>query len=284
MMINSAGNPEYLIIGHVTRDLVEGGSTLGGTATYAALTAESLGKKVAILTACSDDLDLQQIEKFPIYKKPSEFTTTFENMETVGGRKQVLHHIASRIGAEDIAEKLQQPEIVHIGPVADEIDENIIVAFPDSFIGLTPQGWMRTRLDDGIVKYKHWKPAASLLKRVNAIVMSVEDVRGDEKIIEHLAARTGILAVTEGYSGARVYWHGDVRHFSAPRVSVADATGAGDIFSAAFFCLLSFSKDPWESARQSVQIASASVSKVGIKGVPTPAEMRSFQMEIVRGK
>ena len=34
---------DYLIIGHLTRDLLPNGTRLGGTAAYAALTARALG-------------------------------------------------------------------------------------------------------------------------------------------------------------------------------------------------------------------------------------------------
>ena len=41
----------YLVVGHVTQDLVDGQLVLGGTATYSAVTAARLGLKVRVLTA-----------------------------------------------------------------------------------------------------------------------------------------------------------------------------------------------------------------------------------------
>ena len=49
--------------------------------------------------------------------------------------------------------------------------------------------------------------------------------------------------------GARLYWNGDVRRFRPPSVKEVDATGAGDIFAAAFFTRLYITRDPWEAAR-----------------------------------
>jgi len=44
--------PDYVVVGHVTRDLdAQGGWRAGGTATYAALTAARLGVRVGVLTA-----------------------------------------------------------------------------------------------------------------------------------------------------------------------------------------------------------------------------------------
>ncbi len=44
-MLNQPGEtpPDYLIMGHITRDLLEDGSRLGGTAVYSSLLAQRLG-------------------------------------------------------------------------------------------------------------------------------------------------------------------------------------------------------------------------------------------------
>ena len=49
---------DYLIIGHVTQDLTPNGPTLGGTASYSALTAKALGLRVGIVTAFAEGLQL----------------------------------------------------------------------------------------------------------------------------------------------------------------------------------------------------------------------------------
>ncbi len=50
---------DYLIIGHITQDITPNGLVLGGTASYAGLTARSFGIRVGIVTSCRLDLDLQ---------------------------------------------------------------------------------------------------------------------------------------------------------------------------------------------------------------------------------
>ena len=42
---------DYLIIGHITRDLTPDGPHLGGTVTYSALMAQALGLRVGIVTS-----------------------------------------------------------------------------------------------------------------------------------------------------------------------------------------------------------------------------------------
>ena len=44
--------PDYLLIGHMTRDLLpDGGCAPGGTALYAALTAHRVGRRVGVVSA-----------------------------------------------------------------------------------------------------------------------------------------------------------------------------------------------------------------------------------------
>ena len=111
--------------------------------------------------------------------------------------------------------------------------------------------------------------------------MSREDVDGDDELIEHMAHQTRILAVTEDSAGWVLYWNGDRRRFRAPEVREVDATGAGDVFAAAFFIRLFKTRDPWESARFATLIASHSVTRVGLAGIPTPQEIEESLMEVL---
>ena len=281
---NTVAHLNYLVIGHVTRDIHESGNTLGGTAAYAAVCARALGRTPAILTAIKKGHSLQELDGILIKWEDSPHSTTFENRETDHGRKQILHTIAEQLLPENVPPDWRNPSIVHLGPVADEVNPKTIDVFPDSFIGLTPQGWMRTRDKDNVVHFQPWTHSDRLLQRADAVVLSIEDVMGNEDLIQSYIDRTNILVVTEGHKGARVYWKGDVRHFSAPDVPVVDPTGAGDIFAAAFFDRLETTRSPWESAKRAVQIASRSVTRVGLAGVPTTNEIRSFQIEVIEGK
>ena len=276
--------PDYLIVGHVTHDIHGSSITLGGTAAYAAVCARALGRTPAIVTAGANDHPIQSLDGIDIEWVNSKESTTFENKETDQGRIQFLHSIARQLRPKDIPDKWKMIKIVHLGPVANEVDQKIANLFPNSFIGITPQGWMRMRDNKNMVHFKQWENAENLLQRANAVVISIEDVRGNEEIILTFAEKTEVLVVTEGFNGARIYWNGDVRHFSAPKVNVVDPTGAGDIFAAAFFDRLEKTHNPWESGIRAVQIASQSVTRKGLAGVPTKQEIRSFQIEVIEGK
>jgi sugar/nucleoside kinase (ribokinase family) len=114
------------------------------------------------------------------------------------------------------------------------------------------------------------------------VVLGADDVGGDEDQIEWMAQRTPLLVVTEGAAGARLYWRGDVRRFRPPQVTEVDATGAGDIFAAAFFIRLFQTRDPWEAARFATRMGAISVTRPGLQGVPTENEVGDCLMEVVK--
>jgi hypothetical protein len=274
----------YLTIGPLTKDLAGKVYTLGGTVAYASKTVLSFGLQPALVTSHSPKMNLDTLKGIEIINKPSANDTTFENIETPEGRVQILHETAERITREDIPDDYGQTPIIHIGPLANEVDEDVISVFSDDcLLGITPQGWLRGRSENGRVIYQPWLPGDELCQRANAVVISDEDVQKDESVIQNYAQLFKLLVVTEGFNGARVYWHGDVRHFSAPKMAVVDATGAGDIFAASFFIRLKATSDPWKAAETAVRLASLSVSRQGLNGVPTPEEVKSSLMEIIKG-
>lgn len=274
---------DYLVIGHLTKDLTPAGPRLGGTASYSALTARALGLRVGILTACEECLSAPELEQAGIHvvgMRAGE-TTTFENIPTENGRVQIIHNIAPSIDLSMVPEPWRSTPIVHLGPVAREVDPMLVRAFPSSFIGLTPQGWMRDWDARGQVRFTEWPEASFVLHYANAAVMSIEDVRGDERIVDDMASAARVLAVTEGANGARLFWNGDLRRFRPPVINEVDAVGAGDIFAAAFFYRLSTTRDPWEAARFATQLAAFSVLRPGLQGIPTPEEVQACMTEII---
>lgn len=283
-MQTSNTNPiNYLVIGHITQDLVEGGVLLGGTASYATLTANALNQRTALITSCPKWLALPELNQIRIFRKYSQYATTFENIEKEGKRQQHVHQTAAMIGNDDIPEEYLNAKIVHLGPIAGEIYPTIIDLFPNAFIGITPQGWMREWKADGQVHYRHWSNPDALLKRADAVVLSIEDLQGNENLINEYAHSTRVLAVTEGKDGARIYWNSDVHHITAPKVDLCDPTGAGDVFAAVFFTRLFATRNPWEAGEQAVQLASQSVARVGLSGIPTKKEVQNSSVEVIKG-
>jgi len=272
---------DYLVIGHLTRDLTPQGPRLGGTAAYSSLTARALGLRVGIVTAWGSELPLGSLSDIPIVSFPAEASTTFENIYTPQGRKQHIREIAPRLDYYLVPEQWRNADIVHLGPVAQEVEPGLVRYFHESLIGLTPQGWLRSWDSDGHVTPSEWPEGTFTLQQAGATVISVEDVQGDEERIEEMASSCRILAVTEANLGARLYWNGDVRRFRPPSVHEVDATGAGDIFAAAFFTRLYLTRDPWEAARFATLLSAYSVTRVGLDSIPTPEEIQECMVEVL---
>lgn len=274
---------DYLIIGHITQDVTPTGYTLGGTASYAALTARACGMRVGIVTSCAPDAPLSPLDGLPISIVSADYTTTFKNTPTSTGRVQHIHHRAAPLDFSHVPTAWRSAKIVHLAPIAQEVDPGIVRYFPTAMIGVTPQGWMRAWDSTGKIRFTDWAEASFVLERANAAVLSIEDVLNDESRIEGFLASVRVLAVTEGAAGARVYWNGDVRNSRPPVVDEIDSTGAGDIFAASFFIRYQLTRDPWEAAKFANQVAATSVTRKGILGVPTIQEINDHILEIIPG-
>ena len=273
---------DYLVIGHLACDLGQDHEfNLGGTAAFASLTALSLGLRVGMVTSWGSEIPLGALEQIPKVNSPTEKSTRFENLLTPNGRVQFIHNIASPLGLNLIPDVWRNPPIVHLAPIAQEVDPSLARDFSSSFVGLTPQGWLRTWDRKGLIQRTEWPEASFVLQRAGATVISLEDVEGDEKLIEEMAASSRVLVVTEADQGCRIYWNGDVRRIHPPLVIEVDSTGAGDVFAAAFFSRLYQTRDPWEAGRFATSLASFSVTRTGLESVPTPDEIQDCMIEVL---
>lgn len=271
---------DYLVVGHLACDNAIDGNRLGGTAAYSSLTARALGMRVGLVTAWAGDLPLDQLKGIRVFLIPADKSTTFENVYTSAGRIQYIHGLASHIKPENIPEIWRRSSIIHLGPIAREVEAPPWSEISPNLLAITPQGWMRSWDEQGRISACQWEESSKALKAAGATVISIEDVEGDEDEIERMALESRVLAVTEGPAGARLYWHNDLRRFRAPSMKEVDATGAGDIFASAFFVRLMVTRDPWEAARFATQLAAWSVTRVGLDGIPTQEEIKTCLMEV----
>jgi sugar/nucleoside kinase (ribokinase family) len=272
---------DYLVIGHITKDITPEGPRMGGTATFSALTAKALGLRVGIITSWGEELATDPLTSIKIVNQKTEQSTTFENIYTSQGRIQTILNIAPTLDYHHIPEVWRQSPIIHLGPVAQEVEPGLIRYVSSSLVGLTPQGWLRAWDEKGHVHPCEWPEASYVLNQAGAAVISVEDVGNSEERIEEMALACRILAVTEAGLGSRLFWNGDVRRFLPPPVDQVDATGAGDIYAAAFFARLYTTRDPWEAARFATHLSAFSVTRSGLASIPTSAEIQESMIEVL---
>jgi hypothetical protein len=272
---------DYLVIGHVTQDLIGDSFTLGGTVTYSAHTAHALGCRAGIVTSAHPDLNLSEtFDGIAVARSPSPRTTTFENIYLDHERRQLVHSQANTMVPEMVPVNWRSP-IVHVGPIARECAPSLCDMFDESFLGVTPQGWMRRWDGDGQVSYGEWEDAERWLERADAVVLSDEDVDGNQALIESYAAQTRLLVVTHGVVGCTVFLDGTSEDFNSHDVVQVDPTGAGDIFAAAFFIALNRGNDPWTAARFANCVAACSVTRIGIDGIPSSKEFEHCKSFLV---
>lgn len=261
---------DFLAIGHVSKDLTPGGFRLGGSAAYAALTAQRLGLNAAVVTSASEDLDLTRLlPGVAVHTVPSPTTTVFENTYVAGARSQVVRAVAGPIGTEHIPEEWRRSPLVLLGPLVGEVDHLMARHFPGSIVAACLQGWLRRWDDQGRVR-----PAAldatDLLPHLSMAYVSVEDV-ADPGIFEVWKEMVPVLIVTMGRKGARLHVNGAWHHVESFPAREVDPTGAGDVFGAAYLVRRLETGDPLDATRFASCAASLCVEAHGLEGVPARA-------------
>jgi hypothetical protein len=274
---------DFLAIGHLTHDRTPNGFRLGGTVSYAAVTALRLKRKPGVLTCGTligaDGLrpplpgqGANETQQFPkgieLHVAPSEVSTTFSNIYDGGRRRQVIEALADPVRIEMLPPSWVDVPVVLLGPIANELTEEWLTAFPRSLLGITPQGWMRKWDSVGNVSPTRWCDAAPFLARADAVILSREDVGGDDSYLAQLASQTKLLVVTDGWHGATLYTNGETIPVPPRSTDEVDPTGAGDVFATAFLIRLDETSDPLKAAHFATVVASMSVEASGIDGIP----------------
>lgn len=239
---------------------------MGGTVSFSGRTAQALGCRTAVLTSAAADYDLSRaMAGMMVQRKPAAATSTFENIYTPDGRVQILHDRAETLTAVDIPPAWQRAAIVHLAPLTNEVDAELVHTFSNSLIGVTPQGWMREWDDNGRVHACALKNPETILPLAAAVILSEEDLPHPGALAQ-LLPWSRLLVLTHGANGCTVYFGDDKRHFPAPQVTEIEPTGAGDVFAAAFLVRLhQTGGNPWEAARFANEIAAQSVTQIGLE-------------------
>ena len=275
--------PEFVSIGHVTYDIYPGERLIGGSAVYSSLTACRLGLSTGIITSRGLDFSGNGLLRgINISGSLSPHTTTFCNSYCQGKRNQIINYVANRIGKEQIPEGWDKAKIVHICPVADEVDLEIFTLFKDSLVCLTPQGLMRRWDEKGQVYPKKWIPVFKASSPLDVLIFSEEDIAAFPEVLENYKSLIKIVILTRGAEGSILYWRGKEINFSAFKTEEKDPTGAGDVFAAAFLIKYYQTRDPIESSRFANCVASFAVEEKGTSGIPDSDRLikRAAQMGV----
>lgn len=254
-----------MVIGHITCDITPAGKLVGGTVSYSGRVAQALGNKTAVLTSCEPGFaGLQALTGLAIELVPADHTSTFENVYGENGRTQMLYTVANNIHPKHLPPTWQQPTVAHFGPLTNEVDPALMHLFPNSIIGLTPQGWLRRWTEDGRVYAREWPEAAQYLPLADVTIVSEEDLL-NEAMLPRYRELAKLLIMTESKQGCTVFWGEETRQIPAPAVSQVEPTGAGDIFAAAFLTQYARNgRNPWQAAEFANFVAAQSVTQIGL--------------------
>ena len=277
----SDSSKTYLLVGTVTKDLLPGDTfTIGGTVTYASTVVQNLGWQPVIVTRATPDFrPPPHLAAADWHILPSTEMTTFRNEYFPEGRLQTIGPIADAINPTDIPPRYRTIKLVHICPLAQDVAPEITDVFADSLLFSTPQGWLRQWDDRGIVSLGGWQKMEPILPRLNAAVISIEDVEGDWSIVERWAPHVPILVVTQGETGCTIFYKNQ-RIVVPPRpANPTDLTGAGDVFAAAFFIRYFETRDIWQAGRFANVTASMAIELPGVAGAPTRNEVEAYLAE-----
>lgn len=268
------GTPDFVVVGHVTRDIVGTQEPrLGGSAAYAALTAHNLGRHVGIVTSCASDIPLDSLPpEIEIANTPAQDTTTFVNEIPPSGlgRTQYVTSKAARLDVEHVPWAWLDTQILLAAPVLDEVDPTMLGRFRKSLVGVAVQGWLR-RWDNNpdVPLTRHALSALAVLPPVGVLFLSREDFSENIEAFPQELGETPIGIVTEASEGARLWWQERWHTIQPYPAREVDPTGAGDVFAAAYLVRLSETRDPLEAARFASATASLSVEGEGLSAIPS---------------
>jgi sugar/nucleoside kinase (ribokinase family) len=205
-----------------------------------------------------------------VIRVPTDSTTCYINEYDEHGRTQFLLGRAADLIPAHVPEEWKAAPIVHLAPLAQEIDAGLLDTFPSSLMVITPQGWMRGWDKEGKVFPVGWECAREALARADAVIFSTDDVPVPGLVAEY-ARQAKLMIVTENRRGCLVYEKGKApwrSHAFRPAREI-DPTGAGDVFAAAFATHYRKTGNPRASADFANAAASFVLEKRGAQAIPT---------------
>jgi sugar/nucleoside kinase (ribokinase family) len=282
--------PDFLAIGHITVDILpDGTELLGGSALYAGLTAARFGLRAGILTRGSFDRFSPEIGsalqafagEVEIIAQDAQTATVFQHRLVAGRRELETRSWAGPIDLNGLPAQWRSAPIVHLAPVAQEIEPRQVGRLNPGYLGATPQGWMRawSNARNCLVRLEQLRLPPDVVSRLDAMVLSVFEASHARELIDAIGRRS-LVAITRGPEPTQLIDRG--RHLEIPSypVRVVDDTGAGDIFAAVLFAMRAEHASVPASGRLAAATAALRLSRgVGPDAIPTRDEAEAFQLQ-----
>ena len=174
------------------------------------------------------------------------------------------------------------PDIIVLAPLCNEISfdyiSQLLKKFPDAYIGIDLQGFIRKIDEKGNVSYIYDNEIISNITQMIALIGDKLILKGSEeemkllvneyddtyKVMNHFINYNteGIFIMTLGEKGSLIYKKGNqilkIPAFKPKKV--VDETGAGDVYFSIFLYEYLHSDKSWEKIKRSAYLASAAAS------------------------
>jgi sugar/nucleoside kinase (ribokinase family) len=267
---------DYLLIGHLTADIVKEGRLLGGTVSYAAPVAHLFGHRVGLLSSAAVGETLLEplLDVTAVTLRMAQATTTFENIYTAGKRTQYVHSLAAPLTADMLPVGWLDTPLVHLAPLVEEVDTSIASRFPNATVLLTPQGYLRRWDADGRVHFKRWLDK-EVLAHIDIVIFSKADIAAAPDLEYEFAQAAEHVIVTNGMYGGTYYHHGVPVPYAPYPVEEVEPTGAGDVFAAALLAsLLKLHHNMPAALQVAARLAAISVTRLGTRATISADEVQ----------
>jgi len=274
-----------VVLGSITEDIIitpqERKQFIGGVPVYAAAVAKALGEPIEIVSKVGTDFHLKNLKllnSFGVdldgFKITGKSSMKFENKyNEKGHRSQKILSFSDKISFEDIPESYFQAPCIHLGPVYNEIDLELIKQVRKRFelVSLDGQGFTRS-LKKGSkeiiikpwMKYEEYLPLIDILKVDDAELKGLTgSTTMKEATARALSSGIKFLIITRAHKGAIIY-HKTKRYDISPvPTTIVDETGAGDTFITAFLLEYLRTKDCHYSAMVAASTAAFKIANSG---------------------
>lgn len=312
----------FFFIGHIAIDTVirfkqKRKPSLGGTVTFGslALKAYTNSTKISIIS----NLGLQNLNKsllkhfndkkidFSGVKMFETDNTNFELNYSNHSRRLTLKSCSPKLKFEDIPKKILStpPSILVLAPLCNEISfeyvSKIVKMFPNTYIGIDLQGFIRYIDDDGEVSYVRDEAIISnmiaiinligdrlILKGSEVEMKLLSNHKDPQKIMDYfkIFGNKAIYIMTMGEAGSLILKNGEnLLKIPAYRPKrVLDETGAGDVYLTIFLYELLNSDMTWKEIEKKANLASAAASFLVEKKGPKGFETRKRVLKRIASK
>ena len=234
----------YVAIGSVCWDVVEGEDAprLGGSVLFAGRVAQEAGWDVEVITSGTAELEAAVRAALPdvevtVQRSAHDTVMAFGAQADLGPQR--VPTVADPIDLVRLGRDHAEGDVVHLAPIMGEVTPELIAQLAGAaFVGITPQGLLRTR-----EAFTHRlrlleSPDVWWAGHVDAIVVSESE---HARLADESLAAGRAVAITRGERGC-CGWSGtervDLPGISLASVSPTGTIGAGDVFAAALFLAL----------------------------------------------